>query len=151
MQGRRDEALATEGRWTLHLFGHASDLDRVELLFTSLLLQATHGVVRAPSRSLSASGVAADRRAWLAGFTTAVHERLTTAETEAVQAAGSSTDLVLVSRTALVEQAGDDYYGKTQTRKRTLRGSGYSSGHAAGIRADLGTGHVGGNTQRREI
>ncbi|WP_238448713.1 DUF2786 domain-containing protein [Micromonospora sp. 4G55] len=42
--------------FALHLFGFASDLERVDLLFTSLLVQAAHGAVRHGRAGRRASG-----------------------------------------------------------------------------------------------
>lgn len=128
----------------LHLFGHASDLRRSELLFTSLLLQATRDLVRAPVPA--GEHVAAFRRSWLAGFTAAVATRLAEAERAAAAAAetrfaatGSSSSLVLADRSALVQQAMADAYPQLRTaRPRRLSGSGDRDGWLAGQRADLG-------------
>ena len=59
---------------SIHLFGHASDLERSELLFTSLLLQSAHGLARTPVPEWEHK--AAFRRSWLAGFRMAVGRRL---------------------------------------------------------------------------
>ena len=59
---------------SLHLFGHHSDLERTELLFTSLLLQAATGLSR--TRVPAAEHKAAFRRSWLAGFRMAIGDRL---------------------------------------------------------------------------
>ena len=59
---------------SLHLFGHASDLERAELLFTSLLLQSATALARTPVPPREHK--AAFRRSWLAGFRMAVGRRL---------------------------------------------------------------------------
>ncbi|MFD0818929.1 DUF2786 domain-containing protein, partial [Micromonospora zhanjiangensis] len=64
--------------FAVHLFGFASDLERVELLFTSLLVQAAHGIAGTPVPS--GEHPAAFRRSWLAGFAAAVAHRLRAAE-----------------------------------------------------------------------
>src|SRR5205823_2822332 len=76
-------AAALRCRWVLHgawagkvaavtVFGHASDRERVEVLYTSLLLQATTQLVRVrppwPGES-----VPAYRRSWLEGFSAQIH------------------------------------------------------------------------------
>jgi hypothetical protein len=66
---------------SMHLFGYDSDLERAELLFTSLLLQSAHGVANAhvpPHESTKTF-----RLAWLAGFTVEVEQRLRAAEVDA--------------------------------------------------------------------
>ena len=52
--------------FAMHLFGFASDLERVELLFTSLLVQAAHGLAGAVCRPRSIRPPSA--ASWLAGF-----------------------------------------------------------------------------------
>lgn len=131
---------------SIHLFGYASDLFRVELLFTSLLLQATSrlaGTTAPPYES-----PAAYRRSWLAGFTAAVTQRLRAAEEEAGRSAeaaredraqGRSVALVLVDRSRAVAEAVDSEYPRLRNASaRSLSGSGGASGWAAGQRADLG-------------
>lgn len=141
----------------LHLFGHASDLQRAELLFTSLLLQATRDLVRTPVPD--GEHVAAFRRSWLAGFTAAIATRLAEAERIATAAAerrftaaGTSTSLVLADRTALVQQAMADAYPHLRAaRPRRLSGSGDRDGWFAGQRADLGDRATVAQRERRSI
>ncbi len=157
---------------SLHLFGFGSDLERAELLYTSLLLQAGGSIARAavpPGES-----VAAYRRSWLAGFSGAVGQRLRQAERaaeSAASAAGPATGpaagpaagpatgqgaaggagtgrpvaLVLAARGARVDEAlHREYPSLGRGRARTLSGSGARSGWAAGQRADLGGSRVDG-------
>jgi hypothetical protein len=128
--------------FSMHLFGFASDLDRVELLFTSLLVQA--------SQSLSVQtvpaweNIAAYRRSWLAGFTYAVVNRLRAAESHAADdapqaASGRSVALVLADRGHHVQQRLTEVYPRLRfAGPRRLAGSGRRQGYAAGQRADLG-------------
>ncbi len=147
----RIRARGPEGtRWTLHVFGHRSDLERSELLFTSLLLQASTRLQATPVPSWDHP--AAFRRSWLAGFTAAVSQRLARAEEEAVRAAdgradaaGTSTALVLADRGVAVRAAADRAYPHTRPgRGRQLSGSGGRDGWDAGQRADLGGTRLGG-------
>ena len=124
-----------------HLFGHAADLERVELLFTSLLVQAAHGLAGSPVPA--GEHPAAYRRSWLAGYSQAISTRLWDVEQSA--AAGTAgAELVLVDRTDLVERRRDDAYPRlTRMPPRRLRGSGQVLGHRAGETADLGgTAHL---------
>ncbi|WP_203338696.1 DUF2786 domain-containing protein [Nocardioides limicola] len=133
---------------TLHVFGHRSDLDRVELLFTSLLLQAVRDLARTPVPRRQHA--AAYRRSWLAGFTGAVSQRLRAAEERASAAAeadfrqaGLSTALVLADRSAEVGRALETAYPTvSHARPRHLSGDGGHAGWAAGHRADLGDGRL---------
>lgn len=131
---------------SLHLFGYDSDLLRTDLLFTSLLVQASAGMVRAPVPF--GESAAAFRRSWLAGFTHAVVKRLADAErkaeTDAERAAASdpgraSPALVLADRSVAVDDALAQQYPRLQNgRRRSLSGSGIADGWAAGQRADIG-------------
>lgn len=129
---------------SLHLFGHSSDLQRVEILFTSLLVQATHALTGTPVPAWDHP--AAFRRSWLAGFTRSVGRRLGEAERAAAMqadgrfaASGTSSALVLADRSAAVERARDEAYPDLgRATPRRLSGSGARQGWEAGERADLG-------------
>lgn len=135
---------------SLHLFGHASDLERTELLFTSLLLQCATGLARTPVPPREHK--AAFRRSWLAGFRMAIDRRLVETEQRAettaeplYRASGTSTSLVLADRTAQVVDTMHATYPDLRTaRARQLSGSGAGQGWAAGQRADLGGTRLGG-------
>ncbi len=134
------------------VLGFASDRARVELLYTSLLLQASSQLVMLRPAWASES-VAAYRRSWLHGFAVRVHERLVAAEAraaaerEADRAAARSSPsgpapslaLVLADRTARVDQAYTEVFPQVgRARQARLSGSGYAAGTRAGARADLG-------------
>lgn len=129
------------------VFGFRSDLDRVELLFTSLLLQATTQLAKVrPGWAGQGQTVAAYRRTWLAGFASAVRLRLKAAESRAVaEHEGHSAELVVLDRKKLVNDAYDAQYGRLRKAgPRHLSGTGYTDGHFAGRRANLGTTHLKG-------
>lgn len=131
--------------------GFASDLERVELLYTSLLLQATTQVVRQhPDSTVFGQGesVAAYRRSWFAGFAAAVRYRLEMAERQAATEArstlpaGTSTALVLRDRSDQVKTAVKDLFPNMRSVNRRISGSGYGNGVTAGQQADLGSPRV---------
>jgi hypothetical protein len=144
---------------SLHLFGYGADLDRVEVLFTSLLVQAAHAlaVERVPAREHPA----AYRRSWYAGYAVAIGRRLRDAESRATAAAdqatpapgsGRSMALVLADRTVQVRAAVTTAYPRlTNGRARQLSGSGAGNGYAAGQRADLGSSRLRGSASTRAI
>src|SRR4051812_35955476 len=80
---RRKQWTGTAYAYGMHLFGFDSDLERVELLYTSLLVQASLGLAAAPLPRDESP--AAFRRSWLVGFTLAVGRRLREAEQRAAQ------------------------------------------------------------------
>jgi hypothetical protein len=131
---------------SLHLFGYDSDLLRTEVLYTSLLVQASVGMARAPVPF--GEQVAAFRRSWLAGFTHAVVQRLAVAERRAAEQAespasteaeGRSVALVLADRSVAVADTLARHYPRLQSgRRRVLSGSGMVDGWSAGRRAVIG-------------
>ena len=142
---------------SLHLFGYESDLLRSEMIYTSLLLQATSTLARTPVPTWESA--AAFRRSWLAGFTSAITRRLRDAEARAEQRAESqaeqraeqangpsktwqpSVSLVLADRSVEVANAVETQYPRLSRAKgRQLSGSGGMAGWNAGQRADLGGG-----------
>jgi len=129
--------------FSMHLFGHAADLERVEVLFTSLLVQASFAL--AGHRIPGHQHVAAYRRSWLIGFARAVGQRLRAAEQRAAQqadaAAGAtqSMALVLADRSAEVDRKLAEAYPKLSfAPPRRLMGGGMHAGFTAGQQADLG-------------
>lgn len=143
---------------TVELFGYAGDLEAVEMLYTSLLLQAT---VAAGAESVPRGQSAVTwRRGFLVGFAETVEQRLrevmaeATADAErAARAAGApstrrtgadptapSVAVVLAERSARLDAEYRRRYG------RLARGRGQAPvargarerGAAAGARADLG-------------
>ncbi len=137
------------------VMGYRSDLQRVELTYTSLLLQATRTVVRQRPPEWSRESTAAFRRTYLVGFTNEVHRRLAAAERGAVEQhdatatpGAPSAALVVADRRALVDRAYDQQYGHLKAgRRRQLSGTGYRAGIEAGRRADVGQRRV-GDTRR---
>lgn len=148
------------GALSMHLFGMDSDLQRVDLLYTSLLVQAAHGLAVVRPRS-SYESVAAYRRSWIIGFAYSIQQRLVAAEAAArahaeagtassrPEAAGPSVSLVLADRAALVDSALAEAYPRLRNAPtRSLSGSGGADGAAAGKRADLGGKRVAGRGRR---
>src|ERR1700759_5377053 len=73
----------------LHVFGYTSDLERADILFTSLLVQMARAL--AQQAVPGAGGEArAWRRSWMLGFAAAVVARVRAAEETAVAAAEGS-------------------------------------------------------------
>jgi uncharacterized protein DUF2786 len=162
-------AAALGCRWVLHgawngkvaavtVFGHASDRERVELLYTSLLLQATAQLVRVRPPGPGES-VAAYRRSWLEGFSAQIHRRLVEAERRAAGdisrgPAGPHTGVavVLADRRRRVDSQFDATFPRLATlRPSVLSGSGRTAGAHAGQRADLGGGAGLGVGRRRAL
>lgn len=131
---------------SVHLMGHEADIRRVELLYTSLLLQQATALknVEIPWHTTSP---AAYRRSWLAGYAAAIRSRMAEATRDAVkdteEATGRSTELVLADRRAEVDEAFKEAFPDAQLgRPRSLNGSGFTNGYAEGEKADIGSGRV---------
>jgi hypothetical protein len=128
----------------VHVYGTADDRAKVELLFTSLLVQAAAAAQKLPTPYDTKRQTFLN--SFLDGFAVAVNGRLRKANVEAAKAAGVETDgtgqaLVLVSKSEAVQRAIKEDHGKT--KKAASRGSssaaGFFAGKAAGEKASFGT------------
>ena len=138
----------------IHMFGFASDIERTDVLYTSVLVQMWHGLAAAEVPSWSRSP-RAWRRSWLLGFTSAVITRVRAAEQRAAAQAehehtgsGPGTQLVLADRAQVIGQTLADAYPTTRKSRVTYSGSGYGAGYAKGQQADLGAGRLTGKPAR---
>ncbi len=137
-----------------HVVGHASDAERAELLFTSLLVQAMSAATASPTPPRQA-GVSTTswRRNFLLGFARTTGERLdevvAAAADDAEVNAGSpsgrpaaSVALVLAERLDSVDAWIANEHGRLPSARapRASSDAGWSQGRAAGARADLGLG-----------
>jgi Protein of unknown function (DUF2786) len=129
----------------IHVFGYASDIERTDVLYTSLLVQMWQGLAVAQMPSWTRSS-RAWRRSWLLGFATAVVTRVRAAEDKAVGQAtapaaqpGSSAALVLADRALVIRHNIQQAYPVTRKSHVTYSGNGYGAGYTQGQRADIGT------------
>ncbi|MFB4276067.1 DUF2786 domain-containing protein [Nonomuraea sp. MTCD27] len=142
----------------VQIFGFESDLERAELLYTSLLLQMASALTRVEIPYYDSPR--AYRRSWMLGFKNEVVSRIRAAERAAVReyeadrppassATGPSTELVLASRKEAVDKAVAEVFPSLKRGNGlSSRGSGYGAGRAAGRQADIGGKRVGGGAQR---
>jgi hypothetical protein len=145
------------------VIGFPADLDAVELLFTSLLVQANTAMVRAGGKrdAYGQSRTRAFRQSFLVSYAIRIGERLSEATAHAEQEAvartngndnrngdahgndiGKGMDLVpfLAAREEAVDDAVDAMFGTRLTRGRSPRATdaeGWSSGRAAADLASL--------------
>lgn len=146
--------------------GFESDVERVEILFTSLLVQAFGELGKIASQDVFAFHsflTSAERgrartsfnKSWLMGFAATVRDRLAEANRRARQEYeakhSTSTELVLATRESQVEAAYTDFFPKLNkpAQRRISSVDGYFAGERAGQRANIGTTQVGG--QRRTL
>ncbi|RFU36611.1 DUF2786 domain-containing protein [Actinomadura logoneensis] len=127
------------------VLGFPADLAATEMLFTSLLVQATSAMVRTGSQQdgLGRSRTRSFRHAFLNAYAARIGERLHTARERATQEAGSSQqDLlpVLSARDQAVDRAVNDLF-PALTRSRARRVSNYEGWVAGRAAADLAALH----------
>jgi len=130
----------------VHVFGYASDLERADILFTSLLVQMARGLA---AQAVAAAGGRAKawRRSWMLGYSAAVVTRVRAAEETAAAmadaspgpSAGPSTAVVLADRALTVRRRAEQAYPRTRRTRITYTGNGYQSGYREGERADIGS------------
>ena len=127
------------------VIGYPTDVDGVELLFTSLLVQATTAMTQAGARtdSLGRSRTRSFRQAFLLSYAHRISERLTEATgaqtrqaAAAAKAEGSDLLPVLAARDEQVGQALSALFPKVSYKRvgSTVDGEGWAHGRAA---ADL--------------
>jgi hypothetical protein len=131
------------------VLGYPSDVDGVELLFTSLLVQATAALVTAGSRrdTYGRSTTRSFRQSFLTAYAQRIGERLSTATRKATEQAsrdaaaapgGQRLLPVLASREATVHQLTDELFPDLIGRQVAITNrEGWASGRAAADRAHL--------------
>ena len=134
----------------LHVFGYTSDLERADILFTSLLVQMARALA---GQAVPGSGgeARAWRRSWMLGYCTAVVTRVRAAEEAAVASAsgsgsssgsaavGQSAALVLADRSLVVRRQVAAAYPRLRKTRVTYSGGGYGDGYREGQKADIGS------------
>lgn len=128
----------------VHVVGYESDIQRAEILYTSLVLQMIGGL-NAQVVPYGVRSARAWRNSWTIGFIERVIERLEAIERAARAAAsgetsatGRSGELVLADRDAMVQAAYRREHPNARSSRGSYSGSGYGDGAAAGNRADIG-------------
>ncbi|MGY2083394.1 DUF2786 domain-containing protein [Blastococcus sp. SYSU DS0539] len=136
-----------QGLGIANLVGVRPDLDAVELLFTSLLLQVSQALATAERQHGRRPASRSFRRAFLLGYAHRVGERLRTARREATAdaAADRGVDLlpVLRSRQEAVETAVAELFPHVRAGRgrASVDAGGWYAGRAAAERADVGPDH----------
>jgi Protein of unknown function (DUF2786) len=146
-KANRCRAVRYEGLGMSAVIGFAADLDAVELLFTSLLVQANTAMLRAGAKRdrYGRSRTRAFRQSFLVAYAIRIGERLAgvaeDAERQAAaEAPGRSLLPVLAARDQAVDDAVDAMFGDSLTHGRATRvtdAEGWYSGRAAADLASL--------------
>jgi hypothetical protein len=124
------------------LFGFDADLDLIEILYTSLLVQAD-AAMRAAGPQESAWGASSTRSfrsSFLYAFGIRIGQRLREAQANALEVAGSGAALVVRSQLERVERAVTEAYPQARSSNATTisNASGWAAGTRAADRADIG-------------
>jgi hypothetical protein len=145
-QANRCKAVWSKALGFSTVLGFPADLDAVELLFTSLLIQATSALVHEGSKygPGGRSRTRAFRQSFLGSYASRIGERLRGATDEVVrqaaaETAGTNLLPVLASRAKAVEDATEAFFPElTEHRMSAVTDrEGWLSGRAAADRADL--------------
>jgi len=128
------------------VMGFPVDLHLTDLLFTSLLVQATHAAAESTPHDRR-SRTPSYRRAFLLSYAYRIGERLEAAkrQTSAVAAEdyGDSLLPILADKQAAVDAAYEEAFPNSTTMKsRSLDAAGYHAGRAAAERAHIGAGEA---------
>jgi hypothetical protein len=127
-----------------NLVGIPSDLDAVELLFTSLLLQAGPALAAAERSAAPRSASRSFRQAFLVGYAGRIGERLRTTRERATTAAAAERGVDLLPVLRSRQEAVDEAFTELFPRVRTSRSrastdpAGWYAGRAAADTADVG-------------
>lgn len=128
------------------VFGYPVELDVIEELFTSLLVQSSAALRREGSKqdAFGRSRTKSFRRTFLVAFAHRIGERLQETAAETVSAAEGPTDALLpalVARDAEVDSLTDDVFPEVRKfRASASDAEGWYAGRAFGDRADLSVG-----------
>ena len=131
----------------LHVFGYTSDLERADILFTSLLVQMARALAQQAVPGYGGEA-RAWRRSWMLGYAAAVVARVRAAEEAAAASAGAaeaegaahgqSAALVLADRSLVVRRQVATAYPRLRKARVTYSGGGYGDGYREGQKADIG-------------
>jgi hypothetical protein len=145
-RANRCQVVYFRGMGSCTVFGMPADLELVELLHTSLLLQATRAMLGAgtPRDALGRATTRSFRTSFLAAFAARISHRLEeasqTATTEAEHEYGPALLPVLAKRSDAVQALVDEVLPRTRRMRATTisDGRGWTAGLAAADAADLG-------------
>lgn len=129
-----------------HLFGIERDRGHVELLYVSLLLQATSAMTARGSvvDEWGRNRTRAFRQSFLVGYAAEVGARLAEATERVVQQSGPGTALVLAARDEEVDAQVASMFPKLRNHRPSVSsGEGIAAGQQAATSADLGAPRAG--------
>lgn len=124
------------------LVGSPVDVEQTEVLFTSLLIQATRALAHSPkAKNRKGSASAAFGKAFLYAYAIRIGERLAEVDATALEEATTRSEQLLpmlAAQTVAVEEEFDRLFPRVRMmRGPRLDAEGWESGHAAADEADL--------------
>ena len=134
-----------QGLGIANLVGVPADVDTVELLFTSLLLQVAQALTAAEGTAGRRSASRSFRRAFLLGYAGRIGERLRAARERGTAAAAAERGVDLLPVLRSRQEAVDDAFTELFPRVRSTRSrsatdpSGWYAGRAAAETANVGS------------
>ncbi|MFD4676554.1 DUF2786 domain-containing protein [Lentzea sp. NPDC058450] len=138
----RSRAVAYDGFGFVALVGDEVDLESIELLSTSLLVQATRAMVAVGGKSGKGSEARSRpfRKSFLVAYASRIGERLTAVD-EVPEVDDERLLPVLAERKQAVDTLFEQMFTRTRTSRVTVRSAaGWGAGRAAADVADIGTG-----------
>lgn len=122
--------------------GYESDVDRVELLFTSLLLQASGQLTRVRPDWRDGTSTTVYRKAWFFGFVDEISKRLDAIREHAARQSENirpGTALVLADRGSIVKARFNEMFPRSRDigATRLVNAAAYRQGKSAAQNADL--------------
>jgi hypothetical protein len=128
------------------VLGTPLDVDQVEMLFTSLLIQATRAMAEAGTRRAGSFDRSASfRRSFLMAYAVRIGERLTETSEAAAATYGAELVPVLQRQTDAVQAEFDRLFPQTRTAKAgRYNAAGWGAGREAADRAHLTAGRLTG-------
>ncbi|NLG56488.1 MAG: DUF2786 domain-containing protein [Rhodococcus sp.] len=134
---------------TATVVGTPVDLDQVDVLFTSLLLQATRAMQQSDSGSRKGGRTTSFRKAFLTGYASRIGQRLRDADAQATLAAADEANIsvddllpVLADTSAAVDTEFERLFPVTRTKRasRSVDAEGWYAGRSAADEAHLSGG-----------
>lgn len=128
---------------TVHMFGFDNDIERLEIMFNSIMIQMGQSARRVQGTYYHS--VKAERRSYLMGYVSGVVDKIEAAERTVVAETSSESvgaELVLVGRQLAVQSAYDVAYPNRRQIKMTYTGSQYGTGYRDGQNANLSHGNT---------
>jgi hypothetical protein len=148
-----DITVVGDQNYLVTLIGFRTDLDAVEMLFASLVIQATRAMFAA-GYSLAGNRVRAFRHSFLVAFAHHIEQRLREARVRTESEVATETGMALVplldaKRSAIEQLAAEEFPNVRMKRASMSHAGGYLAGRDAAERADLGgKGRIDGGSDR---